>query len=163
MDNYKFMPLTDIDLAEASKLYENSIKDNPKGFIQDIDFHGSLNKMNTDFTKDNGGVFLLRNDLEIIGIGALRNDQNNEVEICKLHVKPKYKGKGLGRRLADELMQEARKRNYKKMNLHVTKTQTAAIGLYGKLGFTKYHEQVYTVNTNGKDEYFDTVLMNRML
>ncbi|PPR08429.1 MAG: hypothetical protein CFH44_01068 [Proteobacteria bacterium] len=159
--SYKVSKLTSEKLEETAKVYEFSIKDNPKGFIQDIDYHGSVEKMDNDFSANNGGIYILEDENTVIGMGALRNVDGETAELCKLHILPEHKGKGLGKKLAIELMQQAKDKGFSKTNLHVTITQKAAIGLYEKLGFKKYHQEIYKLDHNGQNLEFDTIFMEK--
>lgn len=94
-------------------------------------------------------------DLDLIGFGALRRIDQERAELCKLHLHPDFHGNGLGRKLVMELMTAAESRGVKKIELHVTITQEAAIGLYRTLGFVETGRQVFTVG----DQLFDTLFM----
>ena len=52
-----------------------------------------------------------------------------------MYVLPAYHGKGIGRALAEMLIQDARDIGYKIMKLDTGPRQLAALGLYRSLGF----------------------------
>lgn len=84
-----------------------------------------------------GGRVLLAvsaND-EIIGCVALRRVDPSICEMKRLYVRPSARGLGLGRRLVDQLIAEARQAGYKEMRLDVLEEFDRAQQLYSDLGF----------------------------
>lgn len=128
--------------------------------MQKPDFHGDIAARAAKYQAENGamlGLFTAQN--ELLGFGGLKATSNGGVELCNLHLHPQHQGQGLGKRLALALIEEAEELGYHKVELHVTVTQAAAIGLYKSLGFTETRRQVYDVEGQG----FDTVFMEYAL
>ncbi len=123
--------------------------------MQNPDFHGDILERAQKYASDNGemlGLFLTSG--ELIGFGGLKNKGDGRAELCNLHLHPDYHGQGLGRRLAVTLMDDAERFGYGILELHVTVTQMAAIGLYKSLGFRETKRQVFDVDGASYDTLF---------
>ena len=86
-----------------------------------------------------GALLLAYVDGQLAGCGALRPladaDYANACEMKRLYVRPAYRGLGLGRLLAQALMDHAVRAGYSVMLLDTLDDMEAARGLYGALGF----------------------------
>ena len=83
-----------------------------------------------------GGVLLIARDADAAaGCVALRRCDAASGEMKRLYVREQYRGSGLGRRLAAEVIAEARKRKYARVVLDTLPKLAAAIALYRDLGF----------------------------
>ncbi len=80
-------------------------------------------------------VLVARVDGETAGCVALRKLERHICEMKRLFVKPRFRRLGLGRKLANELIAEARRRGYTHMRLDTLPSMGDALTLYESLGF----------------------------
>ena len=84
-------------------------------------------------------VWSLWDGEQLIGCGALRELDPAHGELKSMRIAPAHRGRGLGRRLLDHLMAEARRRGYTRLSLETG--ASAAFGpaqaMYAAAGFRR--------------------------
>ena len=88
-----------------------------------------------ELTEPDGLLLLARLHGEPVGCGALKFHDDDPAEIKRMWVDPSARGLGLGRRLLEELEEEARVRGVTKVRLETNRTLTEAIRLYRSAGY----------------------------
>ncbi len=108
----------------------------------DLCFQGFEEELRTlpgDYAAPSGALLLALVDGQVAGSGGFRNlpdaDYANACEMKRLYVRPAFRRFGLGRILAQALIDRATEAGYSAMLLDTLDDMEAARGLYGSLGF----------------------------
>src|SRR5579863_9594666 len=89
-----------------------------------------------DYAPPKGRLLLAEYNNELAGCVALHALEPGICEMKRLYLRPQFRGKGLGRVLADHIVAEARRIGYRSMRLDtVEPVMKDAVAMYRKLGF----------------------------
>ena len=83
---------------------------------------------------------------EAIGYLVCEVEEEN-IQLSKLYLKSKVRGKGLGKFLIDRSKEIAKENNKNSIRLNVNKNNTQSIAFYERVGFLKVEEGVFDIGS----------------
>jgi putative acetyltransferase len=122
------------DRATVEALFREYIA----SLTEDISFQNpddELAALPGKYARPGGVVLIAWNGKEPAGAIAYRMLEPGIAEMKRLYVRPAHRGSGLGRELANELIEDARARGYRTIMLDTLQSMSAARALYRDLGF----------------------------
>ena len=99
-------------------------------------FDQELANLPGEYAKPEGRLLLARHDGKLAGCIALRKIDDGVCEMKRLFVRSEFRGRGIGRALAEKVIADARTIGYSSMRLDTLASMREAITLYRSLGFT---------------------------
>ena len=88
------------------------------------------------YASPDGRLLLAEYDGQLAGCVALRKWDNGICEMKRLYLRPSFRGKGLGRAIAEKIITDARSIGYQRMRLDtIEPLMKDAVEMYRKLGF----------------------------
>jgi ribosomal protein S18 acetylase RimI-like enzyme len=88
-----------------------------------------------EYARPEGSILLADDDGAYAGCVALRKVDGGICEMRRLYLRPAFRGRKIGRGLAEALINEARRAGYNRMRLYTLPSMKEAISLYRSLGF----------------------------
>jgi putative acetyltransferase len=89
-----------------------------------------------DYAPPEGRLLLTEWQGQLAGCGALHKLETDICEMKRLYLRPEFRGKGIGRTIAERLIAEAREIGYQRMRLDtVAPVMKDAGAMYRRLGF----------------------------
>jgi putative acetyltransferase len=94
-----------------------------------------MENIHLHYSGDIGTFLVLTDGEEVVGTGAIRRLDENTCELKRMWFLKEYRGRGLGKQMAQMLLASARQKGYKRVRLDTSPKLEQAVGLYSRLGF----------------------------
>ena len=146
---------TDEEIAGAKKL----IIDYAQWLNLDLCFQNiddELNSFPEKYKEPDGAFVIAKENNDIIGCVGIRKLEAKICEMKRLFVKDNNKGKGIGGKLVEVIIEEAKNKKYEKIRLDTINTMETALNIYYKNGF--YEIEPYYNNPNKGTVYLEKIL-----
>ena len=99
-------------------------------------FDSELSNLPGDYAPPDGRLLLAEYERQVGGCVALHKLEDEICEMKRLYLRPQFRGKGLGRLIADRIIAEARQIGYHSMRLDtVEPVMKDAVAMYRRIGF----------------------------
>ena len=95
-----------------------------------------MDQVPTMYTPPSGIFLVLRDGPAIVGTGGIRRLDDSTCELKRMWFLPAYRGRGLGRAMAERLLEFAKTAGYERVRLDTSRRLVKANALYARLGFT---------------------------
>lgn len=122
----------------------------PEDVIKRYDPMADIDDVRSHYFDNNGTFLVLLDNGRVVGSGAIRRLNDQICELKRMWFLKDYRGRGLGTKMAQMLLDFARETGYKKVRLDTTdeQKQAQALKLYHRLGFyfiERYNDSPCTV------------------
>ncbi len=95
-----------------------------------------------------GQIQLAIADEEIVGYSALLNNSKSEAQLARLAVATGLQGKGIGRQLLADAIENCRKLGYRRLALNTQLSNLRSQKLYTSFGFRQFGEKISVLTKN---------------
>jgi putative acetyltransferase len=131
--------ITEARWPDDRAVVESLFREYVASLAEDISFQNvddELSGLPGKYARPGGVVLIAREGDEAAGAIAYRMVEPGVCEMKRLYVRSVFRGRGLGRELANELIEDARGQGYRTMLLDTLASMSSARALYRDLGFT---------------------------
>ena len=147
--------ITEDEILGAKKLILEYIQ----WLNQDLSFQNiddELSNFPQKYKEPEGSFIIAKENNDVIGCVGFTNIGDKICEMKRLFVNDNYKGKGIGKKLVEKIIEYAKLKKYKIIRLDTINTMEAALNLYYKIGF--YEIEPYYNNPHNDIVYLEKML-----
>jgi GNAT superfamily N-acetyltransferase len=119
--------------------------------VYNIDLESVHGKSDRDYVKDflqdftrvsplNGIIYVIVNEENVVGMGALVKQREGIGEIKRMYIQPAYRGRDLGKKMLNKLIKKGRELGFSKLRLETADIFETAMHLYHSMGFKDIDE-----------------------
>jgi ribosomal protein S18 acetylase RimI-like enzyme len=94
----------------------------------------------TSLKPPDGAIYLLVDDGDVAGMGAIRKLSDKVGEIKRMYIRPLYRGRGYGKQMLNKLLEVGREFVCSSFLLETSKFMTVAQHIYKSAGFVEREE-----------------------
>lgn len=122
----------------------------PEEVIRNNDSLSDIDDVRSHYLDNKGTFLVLVDDDKVVGSGGIRRLNDDICELKRMWLLKDYRGQGFGKKMAQMLLDFAKKAGYKKVRLDCgdEQKQAQAVNLYKQLGFyviERYNDSICTV------------------
>jgi ribosomal protein S18 acetylase RimI-like enzyme len=107
------------------------------------DFESELAELPGKYLPPDGRLYAAFVGNKLAGSVALRRHDASSAEMKRLYLRPEFHGLGLGKRMAQHIVEDARQAGYARILLDTLPSMHAAQSMYEKLGFVETEAYVF--------------------
>jgi putative acetyltransferase len=130
--------ITEARWPEDCAAVESIFREYVASLSEDItfqDFEAEFAGLPGKYARPGGAVLIAWDGAQAAGAVAYRMVEPGVCEMKRLYVRPAFRGRDIGRELAEELIDDARRAGYRTMLLDTLASMQSARALYRALGF----------------------------
>lgn len=132
MQSHQAEEVKQVLIAACQEIFQVS-----EALIRQYDSMSDIGNVHKYYFNNKGTFLVLMDSDRVVGSGAVRRLSNEICELKRMWFLPAYRGKGLGLKMAEMLLEFAKTANYQTIRLDTAdaQKQASAVKLYKKLGF----------------------------
>ena len=125
-------------IRELFAEYTNMLVTEDPSFQAYLDLQGyeeEIRHLEKKYGRPEGRLYLALSEGKAAGCIGLRKLDEERCEMKRFYVRPEYRGRGIGRRLVEMILADAREIGYRTMLLDTLPFMKSAMHLYDQVGF----------------------------